>query len=407
MHSSQTAPQELPRFLYGFLAVVTALIALASSAVTAKFFIIGLDKIETDAPARDALITAGVLMVITELAAFGLAALLPRSTLRTLRVYLIACGLLLLGFETVTIYVTQVTLAQNAASTAQGSLTKITELRAAIASHKSTADNLRQNGTLQTQSTNSWTRQMGAGALRDSLEATRSSQPLVLELAKLEAEQHSTLVDILGSRGMIYYSLARAFLISAMGLVMFSASGALLRSAIYRPSNRSTSTPGQTNNVPFSAAPSLLSYALRGATHQNFADYSYQNQRVVTGQMIDFNARDLNSSELNFQAHTKAHEHRTSTASSTPSTKNTGSTESTLLTPEHAENIDEFFGDDRFEKLIDEVASGRIKPSVRALQNHLGIGTLLARKYLRQLETIGVTMQFGKGWAKANGQYQA
>jgi ribosomal protein S25 len=123
--------------------------------------------------------------------------------------------------------------------------------------------------------------------------------------------------------------------------------------------------------------------------------------------MIDFNTRAHNSVELNFQAHTRAHEHRTSTASSTPSTQNTGSTESTLLTPEYAENIDEFFGDDRFEKLIDEVASGRIKPSVRALQNHLGIGTLLARKYLRQLETIGVTMQFGKGWARANRQYQA
>lgn len=70
---------------YTLLALITAAIGLASSAVTLDFFVLGLQRLEADALARDALIAAGVLMIVTELAAFGLAALLPVAQLRALR----------------------------------------------------------------------------------------------------------------------------------------------------------------------------------------------------------------------------------------------------------------------------------------------------------------------------------
>ena len=69
----------LPRWAYTVLAVLAAVIGLASSAVTAQFFVMGLQRVEPDTFARDALMAAGLLMVVTELAAFGLAALLPAT----------------------------------------------------------------------------------------------------------------------------------------------------------------------------------------------------------------------------------------------------------------------------------------------------------------------------------------
>lgn len=394
----QLPSQDLPKSLYAFLACVSALIGLASSVVTAKFFILGLDRIETDALARDALITAGVLMVITELAAFGMAALLPRLTLRSLRVHLIICGVFLLSFETVTIYVTQVTLAQNAVSVSQGSLTKITELRAAIASNKLAADSLRDNGTSQTMSSNSWTRQMGAAALRDSLATTRLSQPLVLELAKLESEQRSTLVDILGSRGMIMYSVARALLISAMGLVMFAAAGALLRSAINKPSIRPAGAPVNLCIEPNAPSPALRAFALQGLAPHSNADFSYQSQGLVVSEMFNLNALPTNPKYSSQHAYLEAHKHTQSTAASALSTKSTVDTESTVLQIQRL-NFVGFESDTRFKAILDEVSSARVKPTVRSLQIFLGIGTLLARKYLRQLESMGVITPFGKGWA--------
>ena len=67
----------LPAWAYVLLACVAAAIGLASSGITAQFFVLGLQKIEEDAMARDLLIATGALMIVTELAAFGVAALLP------------------------------------------------------------------------------------------------------------------------------------------------------------------------------------------------------------------------------------------------------------------------------------------------------------------------------------------
>lgn len=97
---------------YSLLALLLGLVGLAASAVAAEFFVVGLLKLEADALARDALIAAGVLMIVAEVLAFGVASLLPRAQLATLRRGLVAFGLALLAFEGVTIYVTQVALAQ-------------------------------------------------------------------------------------------------------------------------------------------------------------------------------------------------------------------------------------------------------------------------------------------------------
>lgn len=224
-----TNEQFMPRWAYVFLAAIAAAIGLAASVITAKFFVLGLERIEPDNIARDVLIATGILMILTELLAFGLAALLPSNQLRALRTKLIVCGALLLTFEVATIYITQVALMQNAAVSATAAETKINGLQKSIENRRAAAQSLRVNGESQSASTNAWTRTLGAKALREALQAEQQIDPMVAELAQLQSQVRPNLANVIGETGVLIYSVTRAFLISVMGLVMFGAAGALLR----------------------------------------------------------------------------------------------------------------------------------------------------------------------------------
>lgn len=219
----------LPRWIYMALAMATAAIGLAASGITAKFFILGLERLEPDPTARNILVATGLLMIATELAAFGIAALLPANKLRSLRKKLIATGLLLLAFEVATICVTQGALDQTSESAALASAQRIEELQATIKARRDAAQSLRANGAQQSASSNSWTRSLGAAALRDALKVESQIDPLANELAQLQASARPTTASVLGTQGTMVYGLARGLLISAMGLVMFGVAGALLR----------------------------------------------------------------------------------------------------------------------------------------------------------------------------------
>jgi len=223
----------LPRWAYAMLALATGIIGIASSYVTARFFIFGLNRLETDDLLRESLISAGVLMTVTELAAFFVAALLPRHQLRALRFKLIASGLVLLAFESVTIYATQVAVFD--AVTAEKS--QSIDLRLSIDNQRATANALRKNGMAQSESTSAWTRQLGAASLAQAATIERELAPTLANIGALNAKP--SLADVLGKQGVVIYSVSRAMLISIMGIVMFGASGVLARAA-------SESTPEST-----------------------------------------------------------------------------------------------------------------------------------------------------------------
>lgn len=214
---------------YSLLALLLGLVGLAASAVTAEFFVVGLLKLEADALARDALIAAGVLMIVAEVLAFGVASLLPQAQLATLRKGLVAFGLALLVFEGVTIYVTQVALAQASVAEAQASNTRIENLHAAIGGQRASAAALRANAERQSASQYSWVRVDGAKGLREAVAIEASISHQAKELAGLQAAQRPTLAGILGQDGLVAFSVARALLISTVGIMMCAASGALLR----------------------------------------------------------------------------------------------------------------------------------------------------------------------------------
>ena len=253
---TQDAP--LRPWAYVVLAVIVAIIGLASSAVTADFFILGLKRMESDVIAREALIAAGILMIVTELAAFGIAALLPRATLRSLRVHLMMCGVLLLAFEATTIYVTQVTLAQTSDTVASSSVARAGDLRTSIANQRAAAQALRDNGTVQSQSNNAWSRHLGAVALRDAIQVEQNISTLSAELATLESTGRPTLTSVLGAKGVLAYAVARAMLISLMGLVMFGAAGALLRAARETAYARRTETDSSRGSAGIRTEPDIF-----------------------------------------------------------------------------------------------------------------------------------------------------
>ncbi|GAB3357918.1 MULTISPECIES: hypothetical protein [Giesbergeria] len=220
---------QLPRWAVIALALLAAAIGLAASAVTADFFVLGLQQTEADAAARQAMAVAGLLMIAAEVAAFFIAALLPRG--HSLRPLLLTAGALLLAFECVTVFATQHALVQAGTAAQAGQLARIEHLRTSIAQAQANAASLSATAQEQVGSRFIGQRQDGAQTLRTAQELQQQADTQAQELAGLLASQRPTLADTFGQTGMLVYTVARAVLICVMGLVMCAAAGALLRAA--------------------------------------------------------------------------------------------------------------------------------------------------------------------------------
>ena len=416
----------LPAWSYIALAIVTAAIGLATSGVTAQFFIIGLQQLEADALARDALVAAGILMILTELAAFGLAALLPTQRLRALRWQLMACGVLLVGFEGVTIYATQVALARTSENAHASIGSRIQNLEQTIAAQRASAAALRAAGARDAESKYPWIRQQSADTLRQAVQIERRMEPLSAELQKLHAQQRPTLKDALGDAGVLWYSVVRSLLISVMGLVMFGASGALLRAARSgralpaRVAQPEATVPGSalpqpttvaqphTSATPANAMPADVTQPLFGAGVGKWQTGVAVGAAALTP-VAAFAAPSPVTPAL-VQQHSDA---EMTSASSTAESTATQEAESTVLsTVQHASGTPaaqqqaqfdaiEAQRDTRYEHLRAGVAVGAIKPSVRGLQAVANMGTASARAYLGKMLEEGIIVKAGQGYTLA------
>jgi hypothetical protein len=214
-----------------FLAAVCASLGVWASTVTLQFFDEGSRLMEPSSTAQGVVKAAAMLLVALEMAAFGIAALLPGRLLRGQRWALAAFALAVLAFECVTITVVQHGIAVGAARAANASDTKASELRASIAAKRESAAQRRAAAAVAGQSVILASRLSAAAsfAAADELEARADS--LAAELAALEASKPAPISDVLGERGTLIYAVARGLLVSAGGLVMFGAAGALVRVA--------------------------------------------------------------------------------------------------------------------------------------------------------------------------------
>lgn len=429
MHHEHNA--HLPRWAYIALAAITAAIGLATSGVTAQFFVIGLQQLEADAMARDALVAAGILMILTELAAFGLAALLPTQRLRALRWQLMACGVLLVGFEGVTIYATQVALARTSENAHASISSRIANLEQTIAAQRASAAALRAAGARDAESKFPWIRQQSADTLRQAVAIERRMEPLSTELQKLHAQQRPTLKDALGDAGVLWYSVVRSLLISVMGLVMFGASGALLRAA---RSGRAQPAPvaqpeaaalpqsapvaqQHTSAAPANALPADVPQPLFGAGVGKWQ----AGMAVGAAALTPVAAFAVPSPATSASVQHGATDTVPNTAANTVFTEGMNTVSNTV---EHVQNdrantVDqpvehsaaaqqtqlfdpiEPSRDARYDHLRAGVEEGVLKPSVRSLMRVSAMSTVTARRYLAQMLEEGVIVKDGQGYTLA------
>jgi hypothetical protein len=365
---------------------------------------------EPDSLAREALVGAGVLMILTELLAFGLAALLPRQQLKALRWRLIMCGVLLLSFETATIYVTQVSLSKASQSIADSVETRISDMRISIESQRAVVAELRENAVRQSNSKYGVNRAAGATAFDRVLDAEKQIAVMALELAQLEATKKPTMTDVLGETGMLMYNVVRSLLISIMGLVMFGAAGSLLRAS---RDVAAAKVATATSNVAHSSVPTVATvatapgYQWLGVANKNtafsFSTFAFAMplaaisvvpmvcsvpaaSPVAVPAVVPI-AVPVPVDVADRVAVDVANSSRVAQHAATP-------THFTTKT-----NVSR--NDARYEQAKAGVLEGSLKPSVRSVQRAVGGSTSSAQDYLRQMSNEKLLEPFGRGWVRA------
>jgi hypothetical protein len=406
----------LPRWAYSALALVAAVIGIACSVITAQFFILGLERTETDGLAREALIAAGVLMIVVELAAFGLSALLPRERLKALRTRLIWTGIALVAFEIATLYAVQVTLVRGSEAVHHGASSRIAHLEASIAQNRQAAAALVATGLRSGQSVIASSRADGAQALSEAARIEQRNAALAAELSQLQAGQRPTLAAVLGEDGMIWYSVARGVLIVGMGLVMFAAAGALLRAgrgvsvaadapASATASNAVTASTAPAVTPPYSAARRWAAAGVPAAalpaaafaspvitvTAPAYPAASYSGPvgaPVVTAPVVATSLHAGASTSMQSGADAvdapAVKKPRRAAAPRAASVRDSGTS---------------YDDGARFMRVKQGIESGRIKPSIRAIYAAEGASQEVARRYLAELERIGLIERQSRGYA--------
>lgn len=392
----------LQGWVYALLAFVFGLVGICASAVTADFFIVGLLKLEGDATARNALIAAGVLMIVAEVLAFGVAGLLPRKQMGSLRRKLIAFGLALLAFEIVTIYVTQVALAQTSNIEAQSTQTRIQALENSIAGQRASAAALRNNAERQTESKHPWIRVEGAKGVKAAVELESLAAKQGLELAELQTTQRPTMTAILGHHGMVGYSVARALLISVVGIMMCAAAGALLRAR--RSANAAMSVCAARHEEPTSQAQiSELTTAqdmLTPLFGKGGFSYAYIAQIATVGTLaIPAQAQTIQPNTKQ-TAPVRSHKQEPVEAVVAPTKEQEPQAEPVQAAP-RATMQDTGTGNEdgtRFQRVREAILTKKITPSLRAIGSLAGASLRVAQRYLKAMEDAGEIERGSKGY---------
>lgn len=400
----QTLDSHLPPWAYSVLALISAAGGVVAAIITTRFFVLGLERTEADVLAREALIAAGALMVVVELLAFGLAALLPRSHLRAARFKLLALGLALLSFEAGTLYVTQVAMVRTSQAASEGLNTRSRELRASIAAQREAATALRDTASRQSQSGNVWIREAAARQARQALDAEARLADQATELARLEATSVPTLADTLGERGMIAYAVCRSLLIVVMGVVLFGVAGALMR-ARRIVLNAGNDAVGETlADVEETAAPAKAPLPTMRAVGGRFAAAPLAALAAAPAAFAQ--------PQVTIQTPASAEIPTAATPMQSPESTTMQCDDVAAAQPEtphravvtHRSVQDSGTGEDdgaRFKRVRADILAGRIKPSLRAVYAAHGATQAVAQRYLAAMAESREIRRAGQGYVLA------
>ena len=441
-------PIPLPRWARIVIALACVGIGIASSAVAGWLLVRGLELTEPDDKARLILTAAGVLMIMTELTAFFLTALLPTARMYQLRVM----GVALLVFEITTIYGTRLVLSDSAESAAIAHTTRIENLQLSIDNRKADADRVRAAGERQAASDHAWSRHLGTLAIQKADTMEREIEPLREQLADLQASRRPTLQHALGPQLAQAHSIAMPVLVSSTGLVLFGVAGLMLRrnrdevqpaqpAAQDRPDPVQPDHPVQVAPVqsisPAQAAPEHRTAVPHGAVPavpQVVSPLHHWRSITAAVPLAAMSAAPVavaapaveTTVEAPAEAVPALEIEQTQPDPIQPAT-DAGAAVQQEVAPQpdpvqHApvqqvqpemepvqaaddagtvEPVVGTVGDDRYQRLRAAVLAGQVKPSVRSVRDAGYGGTDAVRRHLQQLASDGVIVKSGQGYALA------
>lgn len=388
----------LPGWAYSTLALATGAAGVAAAAITARFFILGMERLEPDLAARQALTAVGILMIAVELLAFGAAALLPRKAMRAMRFKLMALGFCLLAFEAGTLYVTQVAMVRVGQAVAQGETTRIAALRASIASQRQAAATLRATAERQAESRNEWVRNVAAKQAGQALAVEADINRQAAELAELEAASRPTLDSVLGDQGMALYALFRSLLIVIMSVVLLAVSGGLLR-ARYALASKYDEERRELNQLAECVSKTNRPSAQeREVAHAQIA-YPWPPTTATTAAENEIAVHDDAVAETIEPSAEQGHAPgRTAvTTMHRPDALEPAASDAMKRSAQQDSGIGEDDGT-RYQRVRADILAGILRPSLRPIYEVHGATQEVAKRYLAAMEAQGELQRQGKGY---------
>ena len=210
-----------------FTSVLCFLLALLTVVVTGWFIIEGIEATEPDSPARWAKIAAGILLLILELSAFGIAGQWTeyKTVLRFLGFGILALEITLMSVSQISIGMTAGKVAAHGKDNSSEIREQAKENRAAAAALRADADKLRKSKHV-------WKQEEAAQKSSEAAALSRGAASSVADMSKANTAAVSTpVIEVVGERGLIALSIALSVALSLSGITLMHVAGSLRRRA--------------------------------------------------------------------------------------------------------------------------------------------------------------------------------
>lgn len=409
------------------IGVLAFAVGIAINVDNAKFFAHGIELIMPEGALRDTRVEAGYLMVIAELLFFFLAAMVRGPGSAGWRTAFTGMALALAVFETVTIYSTQAAIGRAGVAEVTGTDSRIEQLQASITQQRETARALRASGERSAASEYRDSRIAGMQAIDRAAALEARTAQLSAELGTLHASRRPTMESILGEDGAQAHNAAFSILLMLSGMLLTSSAGWFVGNARMGWAARKLGDAGRWARD--GAAKVAMPAAAAGVVAMSPAAFAAPAPASPAPQSLAAAAPSPSAIRYSVPLATvpampdRAHADtadraRTSTPAPTeradadtvqPPPASAKASRSQRRAPratrvEDGQKLDtgtEGKAAARYQRVRAAVASGQVKPSVRAIQSAEGGGTVVVRRYLQTMADEGLIERkpSGQGYA--------
>ena len=432
MGNSPTIINTLPRWAYIALGIACLPVGAWASFITLQYFEHGAKALESDISLQALAVMAATMFVVSEMAAFTMAALMTEQQLFARRWMLTLFAGAVMLLEVCTIVAVQLALTAGAAMNQTTTAEQERDLRARIATIEASASAKRATADKQRLGArDAYELRLSAKSNESATAELSKTESLYAELAKVQANKRPTLVGLLGEKMALIYAVSRGVLISIGGLVFFGTAGALFRFA-RSASNKSRSnetankpTDFKTESIEPKDYSSGLAYSSKmtlagaGALAAMAAPVAHAAPAVPATAVSKPIHADV-SKPIHLEHANEGGADASNAASVAPETIGAGVSKpihegvskpiqqivkkprAKRATSAKLDTGVEGKAGARFKRIRDGVKAGKIRPSVRGIQAVEGGSQAVVADYLQQLETEGVIIKIGRGYALAN-----